>query len=84
MADAPLTCKEIVELVTDYLEDSMPAQDRSRFEAHLAGCSGCTTYLEQIRQTIGLTGKLTEAQLSPEMEQALLSAFEEWKQQQEG
>lgn len=78
-ADNSLTCKEIVEIVTDYLEGSMPVEQRARFEAHLAGCSGCRTYVEQMRQTIELTGRLTEERVSPEAEQVLLSAFKDWK-----
>jgi anti-sigma factor RsiW len=54
-----VTCIELVELVTDYLEDSMPADERARFDEHISGCEGCTTYLEQFRITIRLTGMPT-------------------------
>ena len=47
-----MPCRELVELVTEYLEDALPAQDRARFEAHLADCEDCNTYLDQMRQTI--------------------------------
>ena len=50
-----MTCKEVVEIVSDYLEDALSAQDRARFEAHLAGCAGCTTYVEQMREIVRLT-----------------------------
>jgi anti-sigma factor RsiW len=53
-----LTCKELVELVTDYFEGSLPRSERRRFERHLTGCDGCSVYLEQMRQTIELTGAL--------------------------
>ena len=55
-----MTCIELVELVTEYLEGSMPAEQRARFEEHVSGCDGCTTYLEQFRTTIRLTGMLSE------------------------
>lgn len=76
-----LTCKEFVEVVTEYLEESMPPEPRARFEAHLQVCSGCQTYLEQIRQTIQAAGKLTEQDLSPQAQETLLKAFREWKSQ---
>lgn len=78
-ADMPLTCKAIVELVTDYLEDSLPVEQRALFEAHLGACRGCRTYLEQMRQTIALTGRLMEEGIAPEAERVLLSAFKDWK-----
>ena len=59
-AAAYLSCQELVELVTDYLEDRLPPAERERFEGHLALCPGCDTYVEQMRETIRLTGELTE------------------------
>jgi anti-sigma factor RsiW len=74
-----LSCQELVELVTDYLEDSLPADDRDRFEQHLQSCAGCQQYFAQMRSTIELTGELTPADLTPEAEEALLTAFRDWK-----
>ena len=74
-----LDCQELVELVTDYLEGALPPEDRARFEAHIVPCDGCRTYLEQIRTTIVLTGRLTPEQLDPRAEAALLGAFHDWK-----
>ena len=74
-----LTCQELVELVTDYLEGSLPATESARFEAHLAECDGCTTYVEQLRTTIRLVGRLTEEALSNEARETLLTAFRRWK-----
>jgi anti-sigma factor RsiW len=53
-----MTCREAVEAITDYLEGGMPAGERKRFEAHVAGCPGCAVYLAQMRQTIAALGKL--------------------------
>ena len=75
-----MACRELVELVTDYLEDRLTATDRSRFEAHLADCPYCTTYLEQMRQTIRLLGRLPEESLSTEARDALMTAFRDWSQ----
>jgi anti-sigma factor RsiW len=74
-----LSCRELVELVTDYLEGALPADERTRFEEHIAGCGGCKTYLEQIRQTIAAVGHLPEDSLSPEAERMLLEAFRGWR-----
>jgi anti-sigma factor RsiW len=74
-----LTCKELVEVVTDYLEGSMPAERRLLFEEHLAFCDWCQTYLEQMRATIRLTGTLREDDLRPEAREALLDVFRDWK-----
>ena len=74
-----MTCKEVVEIVSDYLEDALSAQDRARVEAHLAGCAGCTTYVEQMREIIRLTGMLTEEQVPTEHRERLRQAFRDWK-----
>jgi anti-sigma factor RsiW len=73
-----LSCREFVELVTDYLEGALLEEERLRFEDHISRCDGCTAYLEQIRQTVGVAGRLTEDALSPEAERVLLDAFRDW------
>ncbi len=73
-----LSCQELVELVTDYLENALPAEERARFEAHVEPCDGCSTYLEQMRTTIQLTGRITPEDVEPEAEAALLAAFRNW------
>lgn len=77
--DDEMTCKELVELVTDYLEGTLPEDIRVRMESHLAGCSGCTNYLEQMRQTIHLTGELQESNLTERQRDELLKVFKGWK-----
>jgi anti-sigma factor RsiW len=74
-----LRCKDLVELVTDYLEGTLGPEDRERFEEHLAACAGCTRYLAQMRETIRLTGRLTEEQIPVEQRDALLVAFRDWR-----
>jgi predicted anti-sigma-YlaC factor YlaD len=68
----------VVELVTDYLEGTLPSEDRRRVEEHLSICDGCTRYLTQMRETIRLTGMLTEEQIPDEQKTALLDAFRGW------
>lgn len=75
-----LSCKELVELVTAYVEDALPPPERARFEAHLQVCAGCQNYLQQMRQTIALVGRLDEEALQPEARRALLQVFRNWKQ----
>ena len=74
-----LTCRELVELVTDYLEAALPPPERARFEEHIAGCGACTIYLAQMRDTLGLVGHLTEESLSADACEALLAAFRGWR-----
>jgi anti-sigma factor RsiW len=78
MSVTALTCHEVVELVGDYLEDALPADVRARVEEHLAGCDGCTEYLAQMRETIRLTGMLTEERVPEDQKRALLDAFRDW------
>ena len=74
-----MNCIQLVELVTDYLEGSMPAGQRARFDEHIAGCDGCTTYLEQFRITIRLTAMLSEEQIAPDVRETLLGVFRDWR-----
>jgi anti-sigma factor RsiW len=75
---AHMSCRELVELLTAYLENALSVEDRMRFETHISGCDGCTTYLEQMHMTIELTGSLRVDDVAPEAEQALLAVFREW------
>ena len=74
-----LTCKEVVELVTEYLSDAMADADRARFDAHLAGCDPCTEYLRQMRTTIALSGRLDPAAMPDDVKRDLVDAFRRWK-----
>jgi anti-sigma factor RsiW len=74
-----LSCQELVELVTAYLEGALPRRQRRRFEQHISGCDACTIYLAQMRATIELTGRLRVEDLDPEAEADLLAAFRGWR-----
>lgn len=76
-----LTCQEFVELVTDYLEGTLPPAERARFEAHISDCDYCLDYLAQMRRTIRSLGRLSEADISPTDRQRLLDTFRDWKHQ---
>lgn len=78
-APSHLTCKELVELVTDYLEGKLPREERTRFEMHLCFCDWCMTYMDQMRAMLAATGKLSEEALEPAARDALLDAFRGWK-----
>ncbi|HEY7907694.1 MAG TPA: zf-HC2 domain-containing protein [Thermomicrobiales bacterium] len=78
-SESRLECREFVELVTEYLEGTLPPEERARFAAHIAVCEGCGTYLEQMRQTIRATGALTEEAIPEEAMQDLLHVFRGWK-----
>lgn len=74
-----MSCRELVELVTDYLEGALDDLDRARFERHLDDCGGCRTYLSQMRQTIELTGALREDELDQALVDELTQAFRDWR-----
>jgi anti-sigma factor RsiW len=74
-----LVCQQMVELITDYLEGVLPRAQRRRFEAHLSGCEHCTEYLEQMRATIRLTGRLQAEDLSPAMREEFASIYRRWR-----
>ena len=78
MSEPGLSCNEVVDLITDYLEGALSPTERRRVDDHLAGCGGCTAYLEQMRETIRLTGMLTEEQIPDEQKRELLEAFRTW------
>lgn len=75
MTEREMACQEMVELVTSYLEDTLSADDRRRIEAHLAGCSGCRAYLEQMRITLRLLGALSTEDIPTAVQQDLLAVF---------
>ena len=77
--NADLNCQELVELVTDYIEGSLSAQERARFDEHLATCTGCRNYLAQMRLTIRSLGQLSEEAIPQQARDELLSAFRNWK-----
>lgn len=76
---ALVPCQQVVELVTDYLEDAMPATERRRLEHHLSGCRHCTEYLAQIRETIRLAGRVTPDDLTPAMRTELTDLYRRWR-----
>lgn len=77
--DDMVTCQELVELVTGYLEDALPPAERARFEKHLSACRSCRNYLEQIRETTRALGGLTEETIPAPARDGLLAAFRDWK-----
>lgn len=74
-----LTCRELVELVTDYLEGGLSPEERMRFEQHLLICEGCSAYVDQVRKTIEVVGSLQVDSIPPQMRNNLLRAFHAWK-----
>jgi anti-sigma factor RsiW len=76
-----LTCRELTELVTDYVEGRLSFLDRLRFQMHLGMCRHCRAYLRQFKQTIQALGKLPPESIPPEVQQALLERFRDWKRE---
>jgi anti-sigma factor RsiW len=74
-----ISCQEVVELVTDYLEGAMAADDVALFEQHLNFCDGCIWYVDQLRATVSATASIREEDLPSETREQLISAFRDWK-----
>jgi len=79
VTEAELTCKELTELITDYLEERLPQTERVRLEQHLSVCPGCVTYLDQMRLTIKALGAKPRVEIPKAIESDLLLAFRRWK-----
>jgi anti-sigma factor RsiW len=77
-----IVCRQAVELVTDYLEGTLPRRRRRRLESHLAGCVHCREYLAQMRETIRLAGTVTPDDLSPQAQDELIAVFRRWREDQ--
>ena len=74
-----MSCQEVVELITDYLEGSLSWRQRRRFEKHLAACEHCALYIEQMRVTIRTVGRINADSLAPDTRVALMAAFSDWR-----
>jgi predicted anti-sigma-YlaC factor YlaD len=74
-----LRCKDITELVTDYVERRMSFVERLRFQLHLGMCRHCREYLRQVRRTIRLAGALRPEDVPPEIRDELLRRFQSWR-----
>jgi anti-sigma factor RsiW len=74
-----MTCRQVVELMTDYLDGALSLEDRARFEKHIAGCDGCQAYLAEMRTTREVVGRLADESIPKSLEDELLKAFRDWK-----
>lgn len=74
-----LACRELVELLTEFLDGALDERTRTQVEQHLVLCPGCTEYLRQFRATIGATRKLAEEDLPERVRENLLDAFRHWR-----
>jgi anti-sigma factor RsiW len=74
-----VTCQEVVELVSDYLDQALPPEEASLFEQHVNFCDGCDWYLDQMRSTVQTVGRISEQDVPDETREKLLAAFRGWK-----
>ncbi len=77
-----MSCRQVVELMTAYLEGTLSPRDRARFEEHIAGCDGCTAYLAQLRMTMRVVGRLAFEPIPAPIERELVEAFRSWRSHQ--
>jgi predicted anti-sigma-YlaC factor YlaD len=74
-----LSCREVVELVTEYLENTLLPEMRKHLEEHVAECPGCESFIEQIQLTISMLSQIAQAPVSATTKQRLLQLFQDWK-----
>jgi hypothetical protein len=74
-----ISCQEVVELVSDYLEGALAAGETSLFEQHLNFCEGCVWYVDQLRTTVQTVGRIREEEMPAETRDRLLAAFRDWR-----
>jgi anti-sigma factor RsiW len=74
-----MDCRDLVELVTSYLDGSLDADTRARFDLHLLECDGCENYLQQFRTTVAALGRIDDHALDPSFRNRLLEAFKDWR-----
>jgi anti-sigma factor RsiW len=74
-----LSCRELVELASDYVDGKLTPAERTRFEMHLCCCTPCRVYLSQIQATVAAAGRLREEDLPPGSREVLLATFRDWK-----
>lgn len=79
LQEQDLVCQEAVELATDYLDGTLSPSDQLRFEEHLEKCSACREFVEQVRTTIALYGRLIPERLDPQLEEAFLGLYRRWQ-----
>jgi anti-sigma factor RsiW len=77
MPESPerITCQEVTELVTEYIEGTLGSHDTALFEQHLNFCDGCDWYVDQIRATIAAVGRVEPVEIPPATRARLLAAF---------
>jgi anti-sigma factor RsiW len=79
LASDEIVCRELVELVTPYLEQVLPADERAAIDRHLAACDGCRTYVEQMRQTIRAIGHVPREAITSRTREEVLAIFRAWR-----
>lgn len=77
-SDPSLSCRDLVELVTDYLDGAMDPAMAASFEQHAGGCPPCLEHLEQMKLTVRAAGGVSDGAITPEARSALMERFRDW------
>ncbi|NUR77629.1 MAG: anti-sigma factor [Thermoleophilia bacterium] len=73
------TCREVVDVASEYVEGALPPEETTLFELHLNFCDGCFTFIDQIKQAAALSRRVSEDELPEPLRLGLLEAFRDWK-----
>jgi anti-sigma factor RsiW len=79
LLSSPLVCRDAVELVSDYLDGTLPRRQRRRLEKHLEACDACSAYLEQMRATIAASGTVGPDDLPGDVVEGLVNLFRQFR-----
>ena len=75
MSDRHLRCRDVVELLNDYLDGTLRGDAREEVERHLVPCAGCVAYLRQLGLTLDVAARITETAVPDSVMEQLLEAF---------
>ncbi|MFL5264469.1 MAG: anti-sigma factor family protein [Anaeromyxobacteraceae bacterium] len=71
-----LSCSEVLERLSDYLDGDLPAAERGKVEEHLRGCEGCTRFGGEFRATVtALRARLVGVAAPPQVRERLREAL---------
>ncbi|MBI1279921.1 MAG: anti-sigma factor [Anaerolineaceae bacterium] len=77
-----ISCKELVDLVADYMDETISKEARAKFEQHLSECGYCSAYVQQMHMTVKLTSQLSESEGDKPAPDELVDIFRKWKNEQ--
>jgi anti-sigma factor RsiW len=73
-----IVCRDLIELITAYLDGALDPETTAAMDAHLSLCDGCSRVLEQFRATIRMAGMLRDDDIASGQRELLRETFRDW------